>query len=552
MAQTFYPITPTEIVAGATKEWTPMDASGSIPADATGVILHVVCTYGSDRYVGLRKNGSTDDRHYDFGEESHTWAMIGVDASRIFEAWVESTSSIDIYVVGYTMAGVTFATNATDKSLDDTGAWTDIDCSTPAPNAIGLIFEVYAHVNEFGFRKNGSSDDRTFYANQHSCFSAIIGCDAGQICEGYIELINQDCWLTGYITEGATFNTNATDLSLGNTDEWLDLTALPDASPLMGIIEVTGAWQLSYGLRKDDTAEDIYQHTYKHHWGVVECDASRVIEGKISDLDVDFFLVGYATAVTITEKTSSDTGSGVDVKISGNPLATLSKSDTGNGADTKNDYPSALHERPDVGSGMEALVALLAILTGSETGAGVDVVTELAQPTLKTGSDSGSGVESLLTRLLTASEAVTGSESLLARLLHHTDSGLGSDASLTLLAALARAETGSGLDTFIGLISALATTEAGSGIDELLNRKIALPDIGSGLDIATLYKAFFSSDNGAGLDVLASLLVLTIASEVGSGSERLGAKIMTSPAASDMKLPTRKGKAGIPSKRVNL
>ena len=86
----------------------------------------------------------------------------------------------------------------------------------------------------------------------------------------------------------------------------------------------------------------------------------------------------------------------------------------------------------------------------------------------------------------------------------------------------------------------------------LLNRKIALPDVGSGLDIATLYKAFFSSDNGAGLDALASLLVLTIASEVGSGSERLGAKIMTSPAASDMKLPTRKGKAGIPSKRVNL
>jgi len=538
MAQTFYPITPTEVTPGSSGSWQDVDVSGSIPSGATGVILHLVNNSASNRDIGIRKNGSTDARLQDLVKSGHCWMAIGVDGSRIFEAYVESTTDLDVYLVGYTMSGVTFNTNATDKSLGTTGAWTDIDCSTEAPSAIGLIFEVGEPVlaKSYGLRKNSSTDDRYYDLWRHNAYGAIIGCDANQIVEGKISATDVNFYLLGYITDGVTFNTNATDLSITTAGAWTDLSALPTSSK-MGIIEVVTSTSYAYGLRKNGSSENLYYDALRH---------------PIEDTVVDFFLVGYATAVTITEKASSDTGSGADVKISGNPLATLSKSDTGSGADTKNDYPSALHERPDAGSGMEALVALLAILTGSETGAGVDVVTELAQPTLKTGSDSGSGVESLLTRLLAASETGTGSESLLARLLHHTDSGLGSDASLTLLAALARAETGSGLDTFTSLVSALATIEAGSGIDELLDREIALPDVGSGLDIATLYKAFFSSDNGAGLDALASLLVLTIASEVGSGSERLGAKIMTSPAASDMKLPTRKGKAGIPSKRVNL
>ncbi|GAH23607.1 unnamed protein product, partial [marine sediment metagenome] len=150
------------------------------------------------------------------------------------------------------------------------------------------------------------------------------------------------------------------------------------------------------------------------------------------------------------------------------------------------------------------------------------------------------------------SETGTGTETLLSRLLRHTDSGLGADACLTLLATLARAETGSGIDTFIGLITALATSETGLGVDKLLDRGISLVDAGSGLDATTLYKVFLSTDSGVGLEALANLLALIIASEVGSASEQLRAKIMTSAGAYDMKLPTKMGKAEIPSKGVNL
>ena len=297
MAQTFYPITPTEITPSGANDWVTMDASALAPANATGVILHCVSA-GADAF-GLRKSGSTDDRSSALSANIHFWAMIGVDASRYFEAYVGSTTNIDIYVVGYTMAGVTFATNADDMSLGSTGDWYDIDCSTEAPSAIGLIWEVQGSstVYQFGLRKNGSSDDRHFDTKNHTSFGAVIGCDASQICEGYIENTAVDFFLVGYITDGATFNTNATDVSLGTADSWLDLTALPDENPNMGFIEAIDLYGMGYGLRKNGSAEDIYYAGEYHCWGIVECDASRLIEGKIGHTSVDFFVVGYSTAV---------------------------------------------------------------------------------------------------------------------------------------------------------------------------------------------------------------------------------------------------------------
>lgn len=297
MAQTFFPITPTEIVAGAANDWVTMDASGYVPSGATGVILHCINKQSTGRALGLRKNGSTDDRTDDIAGLGHCWAAIGVDANRVFEAYVTSTEIEDIYVVGYTISGVTFKTNADDMSLGVTGSWQPINCSTEAPNAIGLIFEIIGGLwKESGLRKNGSSDDRHPYVRDHRWFTAIIGCDDSQICEGYIGDTDVDFFLVGYITDGCTFNTNATDISLGSTEEWLDLSALP-AGANMGFIEVISTATYNFGLRKNDTAEDIYRDVSRHVWGIVECDASQIIEGKIENTGVDFFVVGYSEVV---------------------------------------------------------------------------------------------------------------------------------------------------------------------------------------------------------------------------------------------------------------
>jgi hypothetical protein len=299
--RSFFPITPVEVAVGATGSWQDVDVKAYVPSIATGVILHVVNTdIGDNHAVGLRKKGSTDDRTAEQDYISHCWAAIGIDANQVFQAYVASTTYIDIYLVGYTTSGVTFFTNAYDKSLGATGSWQDIDCSSEAPNAIGLIFEVVGDPEleyQMGLRKNGSTDNRIAETWGHNVFGVIVGCDESQVCEGYIQNANVDFFLVGYITEGAVFNTNATDLSLGATGSWQDLAALP-AGSVMGFIEVNSVSNDNYGLRKNGSDEEIYRYAYYHPWAFVECDANRVIEGKIENAGVDFFLVGYATAMS--------------------------------------------------------------------------------------------------------------------------------------------------------------------------------------------------------------------------------------------------------------
>jgi len=297
-SQTFFPVDPIECTPGATG-WQDVDLDSYISglgSDVTGVILHIVNTYTALYAFGLRKNGSTDNRTTAFYNLSHCWAAIGVDSDHIFEVDVGSTTYIDVYIVGYTKTGVTFFTNAYDKSLTATGAWTDISCATEAPGATGLIFEVVSSaLYAMGLRENGSSDNRTNAVSYHQNFGWIIGCDTSQVCEGYIGNVAVDFYLVGYITDGATFNTNATDLSLSSTGSWLDLSALPSTS-VMGFIEIAGAGYYC-GLRKNGSSEDIYRYAQKHPCAFVECDASYIIEGKIANVAVDFWLLGYATTV---------------------------------------------------------------------------------------------------------------------------------------------------------------------------------------------------------------------------------------------------------------
>lgn len=523
MAQTFYPITPTEIVPSADDDWVTMDASALAPEGTTGVIVHVVNTNQYLRYVGLRKNGSTDNRFADMtGETGHWWAMIGVDASRIFEAYVENTTDIDIYVVGYTKAGVTFKTNADDMSLAGIGngepIWQDIDCSTEAPSAIGLIWEILsASVRQFGLRKNGSSDDRYYTTDDHRCFGAIIGCDASQICEGYIESTDVDFFLVGYITDGCTFNTNADDVSLGANSAWTNLAALPSGAN-MGFIEVTNdGGDIDYGLRKDGSAEDIYGDIDSggHSWGIIEA-ASLIIEGKIASTDIDFFVVGYSIA--LISKTSSETGSGADVKASGNPLATYARSETGSGVEA---MPARGITLPDSGSGVDALTSLLVALIRSDIGSGLDSTLKE-----KIGSDSGVGADTILgflDRVLTeygygvdtakfGDRPVLGADvglgieishlrelgepkyssddgsgvdaSTLASLLTRADDGVATEA-IVLLAAILAGDDGQGVDALVEVtatIKDIITSDAGQGVDEVLTYLRKLVDSGEGVE----------------------------------------------------------------------
>lgn len=299
-------LTPTDITPATAGSWQDADVSGSVPAGATGVILHIDATsigYG-DWTTGWRKNGSTDSREGNVYTDQHFWAGCGVDSNRVLELYVTADNGnkwAKVWLVGYFTDDAVFFTNAVDKSLGATGSWIDIDISsdTGGDTAIGAILEIPAPGgnHDWGVRKNGSSDNRAKgYYCRHT--AAIIGVDGSEIFEGQISNTDVDFFLVGYITEESTFLTNATDLSLGATGSWIDLSALP-AGATGGFIEaICNDAQHSYGLRENGSAENFVGEMLAHQFGMVEADGSRLIEGQISNTAVDFFLVGYSeTAV---------------------------------------------------------------------------------------------------------------------------------------------------------------------------------------------------------------------------------------------------------------
>lgn len=298
MAITF--ITPVEISPASTG-WQDANVSAYVPAGTTGVVLHFDNTGASSYAIGFRKNGSTDTVTSNLSATCHTWAAIGVDASRILELSIANTTYIHVYLVGYFGSEAVFFDNAVDKSLGSISSWLDIDISaaTGADTAIAAIFKLKGQtgITQYNLRCNGSTDNRLNSGYNHNIAGFIVGVDGSEICEGYTSNVSNLFLLVGYIKSGVTMLVNATDLSLGSTAAWTDLAALPSGAT-GGFIEVSGSSSTSYafGLRENGSAEDIYQSAVRSSFAAVKADASRLIEGEIADTAIDFWLLGYPTA----------------------------------------------------------------------------------------------------------------------------------------------------------------------------------------------------------------------------------------------------------------
>ena len=168
---------------------------------------------------------------------------------------------------------------------------------------------------------------------------------------------------------------------------------------------------------------------------------------------------------TVTPKTSSDTGAGVDAKVT-YPAVTHSRSETGSGAET---MPARGFLRPETGSGVDTKASgnpLVSFPVRSDVGSGIDALTALF---------------GILTR---------------------SDTGLGVDAKLALAVALIKADIGSGLDSTPMPSAILAGNETGSGIDAIIARLLASFDIGTGIEVSSLLKELFASELGWGSDSL--------------------------------------------------
>jgi hypothetical protein len=292
---------PIAVSLAQTGAWEDVDLDDYIPGlgtNVTGVILRFYNSSGSTAYgVGARKNGSTDDRHDSLGAPRINFASVGVDSSHIFEVYREE-ADIACFIQGYYTEGVTFFTNGILKNPAGYNEYEDVDCSSEAPGAKGLIFEVVSGSGDvhWGARKNGSTDD--FISTPlsiHSLFNLVVGCDDAQIVElrkGWN--LGTYFYLLGYITRGAVFNTNATDMSLGSTGSYVDLSPLPSGATggiFLAIVDDGNPY--SVNIRKNGSSSDIY-HTARNACMLIACDESQLCEGKIQSTHMDFKLLGYS------------------------------------------------------------------------------------------------------------------------------------------------------------------------------------------------------------------------------------------------------------------
>jgi len=298
---------PVEIAnAGVSYAWTDINVSAYVPVGATGVILHVDRgATGAVRDYGIRMNGNADTRDGNAGAGlSHGWAIVGIDANRIFEFYnVGPLSRCALDLIGYTTAGVDFTpsiANAPEIS-PAAGAWNTVNLGPgglgliPA-NAIGVIIEVYDFTpnDTFGLRQNGSTDNRiTASLGNHMSFSYVIGVDAGQIIELYRGTTGIRFYLHAYITSGATFYLNGVDvtpIALG----WQDLPALP-VEATMGFYELSSLGGQRYGLRSPGSAFNDYLGVTLHNSGFMRCDpTTRIVQARLENLADSIHLIGHA------------------------------------------------------------------------------------------------------------------------------------------------------------------------------------------------------------------------------------------------------------------
>ena len=279
--------------------WADFDLSKIVPEGATGAVFHLINTdAGASRHVGLRMKGSTDFYGGSMKRNAHTWAMVGLDENLMCQGLSEVPASQHFLLVGYTGEYCTFFVNGTDIKPAAKIAWVDTDLSALCPGGIAAIIEFATHLDTqdfMGARKHGSTDDR-HRGSYHMWM--VVGLDAN----GHIDLWDQD-WpvsadafnLIGYITAGATFFTNADNISPVADGTWKTVSLGGYlANPVIAFIELdSGAGAEDYAIRKNAFTAEHYYDVDNHNFAIIHPNTpNATMQVKLENATIRLFLLG--------------------------------------------------------------------------------------------------------------------------------------------------------------------------------------------------------------------------------------------------------------------
>lgn len=300
MSVTF--ITPTDITPGPNGSWTDVDVTSHVSVDATGVMLEIYSTIGSVRDAGARRNGDTTDFISNLDYHGKSMVCVGVDDNKIIEIY-KSTADIYVYIHGYFEGEATFFSTPIDVSPSGAGAFedTDISSDTGSDTATIAIVSVQTTNNNRNdyFRANGSTDD---FSSTHLAGNVtfLVPCDENEIYETKLETLTTSIpYLVGYMTDGATFYTNAVDETPASSGSFVDLSALPAGAlgAHYSVIKNSGGSD-RFDLRKKGSSRDNNRLIhYKHSTYSSECDSNGIVQGFASASTVAIYEKGYFTTV---------------------------------------------------------------------------------------------------------------------------------------------------------------------------------------------------------------------------------------------------------------
>lgn len=205
-------------------------------------------------------------------------------------------------------------------------AWTDADLSALiASGSTGIRFHVEnvsAGALAFGFRKNGSADNRVQNIGPGAHFWGAIGVDGSRIADFYVgSTTDINIWLIGDYGSEAFFFDDAVNKSTATTSSWVDVDIAGDtgAATAIGAVFEYVSTTSAFGLRKNGSADNRVASPGTHNSAIIGIDSTSVpgaelCEQQITSSNGDLFLVGYIKSDAIfnldaTDRSLGGTGS---------------------------------------------------------------------------------------------------------------------------------------------------------------------------------------------------------------------------------------------------
>ena len=195
---------PPDITPATGNQWTTIDVSANVDADADGVILFLDSVHSVKREYAIRESGSSfNTTNRELEAYGNTMYLVGINALDQFDAFIEDISHIKVYLVGQTKGSVVY--NLEDVAVADpvTGDFQPLDAddySIPVA-ANGLFFRIENRdfVNKMAsIRRGDSTDAWTPGVGDDTHLMAGTGISADNLWDEYVEGTTLDFYIAAY------------------------------------------------------------------------------------------------------------------------------------------------------------------------------------------------------------------------------------------------------------------------------------------------------------------------------------------------------------------